>query len=309
MPPETRTSPKDVFLHLLALLTLYLSAISAIALLFQYVDYFFPDALNPYAPGAGIRWAIAALVILFPVHVIIMRLLQKDFVKTPAHREGRLRKWLIYFTLFAAAVTLIVDLVVLVFHFLDGDLTFSFIGKVLSVGLVAGGVFGYYIWDLKRQEVRISVKAARILWAAGVVLALTVIGGFFVIGSPFAQRQVRFDEERVNNLMLVQSEIISYWQAKQKLPPSLSDLKNDISGFVPPHDPESGASYQYAVTGQYAFDLCAVFDRPSSKTPSPAYRYPASQNDVWQHASGRVCFSRSIDRELYPPNAGLKPVR
>ena len=43
-----RNIPRDLFLHLLAIVTLYWSAISFTTLLWQFINYFFPDALYYY---------------------------------------------------------------------------------------------------------------------------------------------------------------------------------------------------------------------------------------------------------------------
>jgi hypothetical protein len=63
-----------------------------------------------------------------------------------------IRKWLIYFTLFAAALIIIGDLVTLLNRFLEGELTVRFLLKVLAVFFVAGSVFYYYLWDLRKHK-------------------------------------------------------------------------------------------------------------------------------------------------------------
>ena len=153
-----RTSPKDVFLHLLAIITLYTSAISFLVLIFQYVNVLFPDPLE-FAMGyhmrlgsyGAIRWSIASLIVVFPVYLITSWFLNKGY-STPSKRNLWIRKWLIYFTLFAAALIIIGDLVTLINRLLEGELTIRFILKVMAVLFVAGSVFGYYLWDIKRYK-------------------------------------------------------------------------------------------------------------------------------------------------------------
>lgn len=302
---SAKSSPKDVFLHLLAIASLYISAISFITLLFQYIDYWFPDPLSPFVAGDAIRWAIASLIIIFPVHILATRLLQKDFRQVPAKREGRLRKWLLYLTLFVASITLIADLVALIYNFLNGDLTTRFFLKVLAIGIVAGGVFFYYLWDLRKKSAEISSQARGLLWAASVLVLIGVIGGFFITGSPFTQRLVRFDEARIADLSTLQGQIVNYWQQKNALPSSLDALRDDISGFVPPHDPETGAAYEYKKTGDLSFELCATFSTELTNSVSPKgyIRTPfapyGAPGGTWNHGKGRVCFSRTIDPQLY----------
>lgn len=155
---EQKTSPKDVFLHLLAIVTLYASAASFLVLIFQYVNVLFPDVISPEGyynlSGAyqAIRWSIASLIVIFPVFVLTSWFLNKGYEKNPSSRNLRIRKWLIYFTLFAAALILIGDLVTLLNHFLGGELTIRFVLKVLAVGFVAGSTFFYYFSDLKKHK-------------------------------------------------------------------------------------------------------------------------------------------------------------
>jgi hypothetical protein len=62
------------------------------------------------------------------------------------------RKWLTYATLFIAASVLVADLSTLVFNLLGGELTMRFLLKVATVGIIAGAVFGYYLWDMRKEE-------------------------------------------------------------------------------------------------------------------------------------------------------------
>src|SRR3989344_4642503 len=71
-----RMTPKDFFLNLGIVVTLYTSAITFLTLLFEIIDRVFPDALSQgyYTYGyysSGIRFAIASLVIMFPLCIII----------------------------------------------------------------------------------------------------------------------------------------------------------------------------------------------------------------------------------------------
>lgn len=152
-----KTSPKDVFLHLLAIASLYTSAISFLVLIFQYINVLLPDPLegNFYALSSAynsIRWSIASLVVVFPVYILTSWFLDKGYRKSPSKRDLGIRKWLIYFTLFAAALIIIGDLVTLIFNLLGGELTLRFLLKVATVFFVSGSVFGYYFWDLRKYK-------------------------------------------------------------------------------------------------------------------------------------------------------------
>lgn len=308
MEKTIKSTPQDVFSHLLGFISLYVSVITFITLFFAYADYLFPDQLNFYLTGtlSQIRWSSSVLIIIFPVFIFTASLLGKDFQKNPEKRGLRFRKWLIYFTLFVAAVTIIVDLIVLVFNFYSGELTVKFFWKILIVLLTVAGVFGYYRWELNRTEKR-TPWPKTFAGTVSVLVAVAIAGGFFIVGSPAIQRARRLDEQRVNHLQSIQSQIINYWQQKDVLPENLDNLHDSISGFAAPRDPETNAVYEYAVTNKasLAFQLCAVFKTSSdfySRAPKPliperGFIDPYQQN--WDHALGRVCFERTIDPDLY----------
>lgn len=303
-----KSGPKDVFTHLLAIIALYISAVSFGALFFEFINRRFPDPLIFYAAGStgAIRWAIASLVIVFPVYVWLSWFIAKDVAADPAKRELKIRKWLIYFTLFAAAVVIIGDLIALIYNFLGGDLTARFLLKVLAVLFVAAAVFGYYLWNLRSERMASRDPRMR-LFVFGVVAVVVIatVAGFFTVGSPFAERMRRFDEQRVQDLQNIQWQIINYWQRKDKIPSSLEDLRDPISGFTPAVDPETASVYGYRAVEKLKFELCADFKTSSIETnrlgPKAAYRVsaPGATPENWAHNIGRVCFERVIDPELY----------
>lgn len=312
-------SPKDVFLQLLLIITLYFSAGSFITLLFQYVNIAIPDPLTEHyfsveASYFGpLRFAIASLIVVFPAFMIVSWYLNRMEHKEPAKRELRLRKWLMYFTLFAAAIIIGGDLVSLVHSYLGGELTSRFALKALSVLVVAGTVFAYYLWDIRQEKAPQHLRMIAI--PVIVVVAVGVVAGFFFAGSPQQQRLIRFDNQRISDLQIVQSQIVSYWQRKEKLPATLLDLEDDISGFQAPRDPETQQAYEYIVSRAETFLLCATFAQASEganaggrmpyKAMPPAEQFVGSGGVLgstsWAHTVGRHCFERTIDKDLYPP--------
>ncbi|EEB85220.1 conserved hypothetical protein [Roseobacter sp. GAI101] len=63
-----------------------------------------------------------------------------------------MRKWLTYIALLLAAMTLLGDLIATVFALLTGDLTGQFLIKALIVMIVAGGIFLFYVDDIRRGD-------------------------------------------------------------------------------------------------------------------------------------------------------------
>lgn len=148
-------SAREAFMYLVLFLTLYISAISLGTLLFQFIARAYPDVVTPYAYDGtrdAIRWSTSSLVIAYPIFLWVSSLLAKAISRDPDKRGSKVRKWLTYITLFITAGVIIGDLITLVFNVLGGELTTRFILKVLVVGGIAGVIFGYYLWDLRKEE-------------------------------------------------------------------------------------------------------------------------------------------------------------
>ena len=295
-----RSTAKEVFSHLLAIVTLYVGVISFITLLFQYINVKFPDALNFYYAGSlnMIRGAMAALIVVWPCYLLLTWFINKER-RADVGAESSIRKWLLYLTLFATAIAMIVDLITLVNYFLNGEITVRFILKVLVVLITVGAVFWYELWELKHgaeQKTNIYKTAAI---ASVVVLIGTIVSGFLLVGSPSKQRQVRFDDQRISDLSTIQYEVMNSYQQKQELPATLADLTNNINGFSAPVDPETKTAYEYNPTGALTFNLCATSSQSTTDTRFDQPRAMYEKN--WDHPAGRVCFDRTIDPALYPP--------
>jgi hypothetical protein len=155
--PRASLSAREAFAYLVLFSTLYFFAWNLGSLLFQLIQYALPDPADPdwqlMRLSGGIRWAISALVIAFPVFVFAAHRVSRDVDRHPIKRLSPVRRWLTYLTLFVAATVLIGDLTALVYNLLSGDLSLRFLLKVLVVGVIAGTVFGYYLWDLRQEEV------------------------------------------------------------------------------------------------------------------------------------------------------------
>lgn len=153
---EPYLSAREAFFYLVLFLTLYISAVSFGTLLFSFIERAIPDVLQGYYNDQNtlstIRTSTASLIITFPIFVTLTRFLERGLERDPQKRGSKVRKWLTYLTLFIAAVSIIIDLIVLVGSLLAGELTTRFLLKVAVVLFVAGVAFGYYLWDLRRDE-------------------------------------------------------------------------------------------------------------------------------------------------------------
>jgi len=151
--PALSTSPREAFLYLVAFATLYLSAWHFGSLLFQFIDMLWPDPAESAWRGdfarGRIRWAVAVLLVALPVFMLVTRQILREL--DPA-RAGGVGRWLTWLTLFIATLVLLGNVATLIYNLLGGALTLRFLLKVLLVGLIAGGIFGFYLWQLRRMD-------------------------------------------------------------------------------------------------------------------------------------------------------------
>jgi hypothetical protein len=299
-------SAREAFLYLVLFLTLYVSAVSLGALAFELIDRTFPDALEEAWARARslstIRWSTAALMIAFPAYLLFARSSLRSFAADPDKRQSRVRKWLTYLTLFVAAAVILVDLITLVFNVLEGELTRRFLLKVAAAAAIAGTVFGYYLWELRRDEgepgrTKGSTGRLRLLAAAvTAAVVLLVVGGFVAAGSPQGARQRRLDAERISNLQQISGAIDSYWHRRDALPPDLDALTRERNLYVPSiRDPESGETYEYAIHSATTYELCALFatDTDSGDDRGRDYEFGAG-SEFWRHRASRTCYQLEI---------------
>ncbi|MFH1608389.1 MAG: DUF5671 domain-containing protein [Patescibacteria group bacterium] len=341
---KPRLRPLFFFLSAGVLISLITSIVSFLNLAFETLNKKFPDVLNAtYQYGynsynyENLRAALATLIIIFPIFLVLVYFWNKIIKTTKLSKvEEIIKKWMVYLIIFLASVVIIVDLVVLVRYFVSGEITNRFIYKIL-VTLVTAGVVGKYFfisefWPAGKRMFKINVKnwnkIVNPTFSVLLVLA-TIAWSFTIVGSPMKQRLLRLDDRRVQDLQSIQWQVINYWQQKEKLPESIDDLKNPISGYSLPVEPEfeKGKIYEYSVKDakNLTFELCADFstDMPKgwqeyqnyygggeimpmydvkSDMAVSSYPYPGGgTNESWDHETGRTCFERTIDKDLYPP--------
>ncbi len=130
--------------------------------------------------------------------------------------------------------------------------------------------------------------------AAALVVLATVIAAIATMGSPSTQREIRFDERRVDDLRRIADAIDNHAERRAGLPPELATLASEPGRDLAIVDPVHGAPYGYEVVGDDRYRLCAVFTTDTGQTPHGAR---LGVGDEWLHGRGRHCFDRKIDHE------------
>ncbi|MEN9647270.1 MAG: hypothetical protein RLY57_74 [Candidatus Parcubacteria bacterium] len=313
----TRPHAKYFFLHLGIIALLYTAVTTFLSFCFDVINYLFPDrqayAFDPYT--TSLRLSVSVLIVVFPVLIYLARLVYRELVAHPEDRHLSVQKWLSFFTLFLAALTIIIDAIVLLNTFFNGEISSRFIAKFAVVLIVAFVVFWYTIRDLKGVYFEKPHLLKLFTYIVSAVVFASIIGGLFIMGSPATQRMLRDDMDRQNDLSSIQSQVLNYYQNSGKLPESINVLKDDFSyyneeTFV---DPATKNQYDYKVvtgTTSISFELCADFDLDSTtndmKGRGDYKAYSSLSIDYYgfgssfEHVKGKNCYTRTIDPVKHP---------
>lgn len=151
--PRPYLSAREAFVYLVLFAALYLSAYHLGNLCFEFIERAFPDpSVTAYGGRDELRFSASALIVGFPLFVYMSWFINRGLERSPIKRLSAVRRWLTYLTLFLAVTILAGDLIALVYNLLGGELTVRFVLKAATVAVIAGGVFGYYLSDLRREE-------------------------------------------------------------------------------------------------------------------------------------------------------------
>ncbi len=155
--PRPYLDARDAFLYLVLFSTLYICVFNFGSLIFEFINRWFPDPAfnNPVAghySEISMRWSIASLIVATPVFLFVSNRTHRAIRQDPGKRGSKVRRWLTYLTLTIASGVLLADFIALVYNVLSGELSTRFVLKVATVAVIAGGVFLYYLWDLKGAD-------------------------------------------------------------------------------------------------------------------------------------------------------------
>lgn len=154
--PRQSISAQEAFLYLVLFTTLYLAAYALGKLSFSFIEQAFPDSLYHTGDNTrSIRWSMSQLIVALPVFLFTTYRVRRLLAEDPTKAGSPTRKWLTYIALFIAVAFLIGDFATLIFGLLGGELTLRFILKLATVGVIAGAIFSYYLYDLKRDDRRL----------------------------------------------------------------------------------------------------------------------------------------------------------
>lgn len=292
---------KNFALQLGSLITLYISIGALIGLLFGIITVQYPDEMNAYweyeNATSSIRFTIAMLIVFFPAYLVLTRAVNV-IRRTESGTYLTLTKWLIYLSLLIGGGVLLGDLVAVLNGFLEGELTIRFVLKALTVLLVIGTAFTYYLFDVRGHWQSNEKHSLLYAGVVGVAVLVALGGGFMHTETPSEVRAINIDERQITDLQNIQYQVESYAVLNGTLPKSISEAFNGLNF---PATPEGRMPYTYTVTGTNEFSLCAEF---AFETPASEIGYGdvsivepltiKNPND-WRHGKGEWCFTRVLN--------------
>lgn len=314
MEQPVKMTPKDFFLHLGVVAGLYISTVAFISFIFAIINLAFPDVSATSWAYDNTRnslvWALSVFIIVYPVFVFLLFKTSKYLRESSERATVSIRKWFIYLTIFVTAITLVIDGVVLLTTFLQGEqLTLRFILKVLTIIVVAVTIFWFSLKDLRGVFLADIRTLKRVAIGITIVVLICIAVGFSYVGSPRQARLALEDAQRIQDLSMIQNEIVEFWRADKTLPTTLEQLNDPIRYVHIPVDPATQEPYEYRALSTTSFELCATFSTATDTqqdtiTKVEIYEpYAYFGPDVhFIHSVGRTCFTRTIDPARIPKN-------
>jgi len=288
---------KNFVLQLGSLIALYISLSAIATVAFGIINIGFPDEVWSTWRYTGaqdqIRFGIALLIVAFPTYLVLTRLVNQ------ARRKAKgayltLTKWLIYLSLLVGGGILLGDFVAVIWTFLNGEITVRFILKALTLLVVIGAAFTYYILDA-REHWKANESASKAYGALATVLVVgLIVVGFFNIETPQAVRDMQLDQQQTQDLDTIQWRVAEYYRLNNVLPETLTEMYGGVNQPTAPGDRDG---YTYQVLTATQFELCATFVKESVSVERP---YTSSVMDTiknpynWDHGVGRTCFMRTV---------------
>lgn len=289
---------KFAFYYLLSLVALVFMALSTGMIIFQIINKYMIDILEQYTgqyDSGVLKFAISAIIISTPIYYFLAWQIQKSLRDGLLEKESGIRKWLTYFILLISSVVMIGWLIGTINSFLNGELSTKFMLKSLASILIAGAIFGYYLYDIKRKEVK-SVKNNVIIiffYASLAVVIAAFVASLFIVESPTQTRNRKFDNAILQNFDNIDNALNSYYLDKKKLPDNLDQLKADYSYITDDtlKDKVTGVKFDYEAVENNKYELCATF-KTSNKDIKDLSVY--DYKDRWPHDASYQCLSQKV---------------
>lgn len=317
--PKAYGSAREAFLLIVYFSLLGMVATQVGGLAFAWIDRHLVDDLASdrayfaYATS-GLRWSIAALLVGYPIFVLLGWRLAAKKRRDPDRRRSRVRAWLTYVTLIFAAGAFIGDLVAVVFQFLDGGLSTRFAAKAGVVGLISAAILWNFSREAERMSGGVDLAGRALAVLSTLAVAALVAWAFTVVRSPAEARERIADETRITHLIAMTrladchstyfGRLDGNFAAMQTALTALGGRQPIAAGCTEPYpyDPSTGAEYRYRLIDADTYELCATFEGgwpegdengAAARRTISGYYSPANEQRTLQlpKGAGEACFT------------------
>lgn len=306
--PKSYVSAREAFLYLVMFSLLGLVAFNLGSLLFSLIDGAIADALDTssdYYRHTRIRSALAALAVATPLLAAFGWYIAVQRRADPALQQSRVRKWLTYVTLTIAALVFVGDLIALVYNFLSGELSDRLLLKLIVVGVIAAGIFVFFVRDVEAAKPRSKFDAAPILAGLGAfAVAVTFVAGYLSIENPVAAREYRLDDARLETLKRVATAAQCAFTFTSQVPASyraietaFAEKRTQVFGdcVLVRYTQQDEAVVTYRADDADHIELCTDFLRPTREAPADGSVAPFGvatfpEFEAKRAAAGRHCY-------------------
>lgn len=300
---QKKNAAKFAFFYLLSLAGLVFVSISVGAIIFQLINKLIEDPAYLYSgvfSNEAVKFGISAIFVSAPIFYIINRIIQKSLYKGELEKDSGVRRWLIYFILFVSSVVMIGWLIGIIMNFLNGEITIKFILKALTSLAIAAGIFSFYLYDIKREDVhqKKDKVVAIYTWSSLIIVVAVFVLGFFIMESPQESRNKKLDDQVLEDFRVIDNCINDYYSRNKTLPASLEEVKSECNYIIRNlADSETGKDYEYNKKEDKKYNLCADFrtsnkdDAYDSRSDYMSYT-PGNKSDL--HETGWQCLEREV---------------
>jgi hypothetical protein len=165
-PPSTTTTTNnqpigsmfDSFLHILLFISLYISALSLLNVLYHLINHFLPPIdTTTYAYATTMKkstltWYLSSLVISIPLFSFLFIYINKKTKDFPALRQLKTRRFFTYLTLIITFILSIIELISLLSSIFSGNLTVNDFLQFMVMLAVSLSIFFYYFNEVREDK-------------------------------------------------------------------------------------------------------------------------------------------------------------
>lgn len=282
-----------LFLYLSSFFSLAFLIAGLLTTLFQFVNKYIPDTAlgqDPYAVSAfddsSLKVGISMLFIASLVYFVVARLINKKLGKGEIRPDSVVRKFITYIALFILVAISIGSLATLFYNYLTGELTSNSFGKIIAFFVVNGYFAYFYFWEIRRKEF-MGKQFNNFYYGVLVVAAVAFVSGIVIADSPQVTREKKIDENQIQEMQNMNSNIEIYF-TNNKVLPRIDQISKS----------EKFPAIEYKVDSDKIYELCGEFLQVRDKVDF--------YSKQWNHPAGKYCFKLNIDERQ--TKDGVAPV-